>query len=182
MTEDFKKIIDEDIAKCEEEITRGNKESRGTLHGVLISKYTKIIDGFAVGLHNLFYDNDGSYRTDNLRRIKEKLILFKAMGYKNVYAVSENGITVNNNNQLTATINLTFNEAKEKIENMTSLKDSEIEEIHEKIDELEKIINSSERKTKKWDKAKGIINWLANKGVDVAMTIIPLLLKIGTQS
>ena len=38
MTENFKKIIDEDIAKCEEEITRGNKESRGTLHGVLISK------------------------------------------------------------------------------------------------------------------------------------------------
>ena len=54
MTEDFKKIIDEDISKCEEEITRGNKESRGTLHGVLISKYTKIIDA-QLKHHNMPY-------------------------------------------------------------------------------------------------------------------------------
>ena len=40
-------------------------------------------------------------------------------------------------------------------------------------------INSTDRKTKKWDKAKGIINWIATKGVDVAMTVIPLLMKLG---
>ena len=179
MTEEFKKIIDEDIEICEKFQTGECWSHIEDFHKLLRSKYAKIIDGFEDGLYDTFYDSHHTAKKANIETMRQKLLLFKAMGYKNVYAVSENGITVNNNNQMTATINLTFNEAKEKIENMTSLKDSEIEEIHEKIDELEKIINSSERKTKKWDKAKGIINWLATKGVDVAMTIIPLLLKLG---
>ena len=182
MTEEFKKIIDEDIAICEK-IKAGECWSYiEDFHKLLKSKYAKIIDGFEDGLYDTFYDSHHTSKKANIETMRQKLVLFKAMGYKNVYAVSENGITVNNNNQITATINLTFNEAKEKIENMTSLKDSEIEEIHQKIDELEQIINSSERKTKKWDKAKGIINWVATKGVDVALTVIPLLMKIGSTS
>ena len=81
------------------------------------------------------------------------------------------------------TINLqNFSEVRNKIEEMGSLTDSEIDEILSKIDELENIVNSSDRKTKKWDKAKGIINWVATKGVDVALTVIPLLMKIGATS
>ena len=62
---------------------------------------------------------------------------------------------------------------------MGSLTDSEIDEILSKIDELENIVNSSDRKTKKWDKAKGIIKWVADKGVDVGISLLPLILKIG---
>lgn len=180
MNEDFKKIIDDDISKCEEEVKSGNKESRGKLHGILVSKYGKIIDGFEDGLHNLFYDSDGKYRKDNLERIKEKLTLFKAMDYKNCYSKEENTeITVNNTNQLSTTFNILFDEAKKQVENMTSLRDEEIEEIHNRIDELEAIINSSDRKTKKWDKAKEIIKWVADKGIDVGLTLLPLILKLG---
>ena len=47
-----------------------------------------------------------------------------------------------------------------------------------KISELERIINSSDRKTKKWENAKGIIKWIADKGVDVGIALLPLLLQL----
>ena len=182
MTEEFKKIIDEDIAICEK-FKSGNYWSNiENFHKMLKSKYSKIIDGFEEGLYDTFYDSHHTAKKANIETMRQKLVLFKAMDYKNVYAESGNGITVNNTNQMTANINITFSEAKANVERMSALSDSEIEEILKKINELEDIVNSTDRKTKKWDKAKDIINWIATKGVDVAMTIIPLLLKIGTQS
>ena len=58
------------------------------------------------------------------------------------------------------------------------LTEVEIEEILNKINELEQIVKSVERKSKKWDNAKGIIKWIADKGVDVGISVIPLLLQI----
>ena len=62
---------------------------------------------------------------------------------------------------------------------MSSLQDAEIEEILGKITELESIIASKDRKTKKWEQAKGIIKWVADKGIDVGIALLPLILKIG---
>lgn len=61
---------------------------------------------------------------------------------------------------------------------MSALPDSEIEEILNKMNELEKIIKSSDRKSKKWENAKGVIKWIADKGVDVGIALLPLLLQI----
>ena len=85
-------------------------------------------------------------------------------------------LQINNNNQNIMKVNLTFKELKEKVENITSLKDEEIDEILNKIDEIERILNSSERKNKKWEKVKEIITWLLDKGVDVAIQLIPSIL------
>ena len=51
-------------------------------------------------------------------------------------------------------------------------------EIKAKLDELEKIVNSKDKKKTKWEKAKNILVWLADKSCDVGMTILPLLWKI----
>ena len=181
ISEAFKSIIDEDIEKCDHEIQLGNKESRWTLHCRLVSKYDKIIDGFKDDLRSVFYDNEGTICICNLETMKQKLILFKAMGYENGYSKSanDNGVTIHNTNKVETKINITFSEAKRKVEDMTSLKEAEIQEILDKIDELEKIIKSPERKSKKWECAKGIIKWIADKGVDVGITLLPLLLQIG---
>lgn len=178
ITDDFKSIIDEDISQCEYELKSGNKQSREDLHMILISKYGKIVDGFQDGLCGLWFDDDGTDCKSDLEIMRQKLLLFKAMEYKNPYSENSSGITFNNINQLSATFNISFTEAKKQIENMTSLTDSEIVEIHTKIDELEKIIISSERKTRKWDKVKEIIKWVADKGVDVALTLLPLILNL----
>lgn len=177
---EFKKIIDEDIKKCEEQLKNGNKESWDIWYCTLISKYGKIIDGFKDDLLRLTYDDTGEKRKNNIEIMRQKLVLFKAMGYENSYAQKSSGdITFNNSNHMEATINVNFTEVKKQIENMTSLKDEEIDEIHNKIDELEKIVNSSERKTKKWDMAKNIIKWIADKGVDVGIALLPLIMQIG---
>ena len=180
ITEEFKRIIDEDISRCEEEIKKGSKESNGKVHGILLSKYKPIINGFEEGLCDLFYDTNGAYRRENLEYMKEKLMLFKAMDYKNFNEKDdESKITINNSNEVKTNINITFEAVKRQVENMTSLRDDEIDEIHSKIDELERIIDSSERKTKKWEMAKEIVKWVADKGVDVAVALLPLILKIG---
>ena len=61
---------------------------------------------------------------------------------------------------------------------MTSLPEEDIEEIQNKIDEIEEIVKSKDSKSKKWSKAKGIIKWIADKGVDVGIALLPLFLKI----
>lgn len=76
-------------------------------------------------------------------------------------------------------VTVTFDSVRKNIEDMTSLSEEEVQEIQNKIDEIEEIVISKENKRKKWSKAKEIIKWIANKGVDVGITVLPLLLKIG---
>ena len=83
-------------------------------------------------------------------------------------------VTVNNN----MLVNITFEQAREKIEEMTSLTHNQTKEILEKIDEIESIIKEDDSKKTKWEKFKPILTWLADKSFDVAMTILPLLLKM----
>lgn len=177
ISEEFKKIITDDILRCEKEINEGSKNSRSELHSVMLSKYSKIIDGFSEKLLSLSYDDAGTYRLRNLITMKEKLELFKAMGYQNSYAPQPDTVTFNNT--MTTSVNISIEDVKEQIEKMTSLKEEEILEIHEKIDELENILKSNDRKTKKWERAKGIIKWVADKGVDVGIAMLPLLMQIG---
>ncbi len=180
MTSQFKKIIDDDIAKGKEIVEKRDKQNCKSLHAMLISKYTPIIEAFDDNLHSLFYDETMEKCLENISIMVSKLELFKAMEYQNINAKMERGVTINNNNTNTNSIelNTNFEQAKKEIENMTALTDKDVIEILSKLDELESIIRSDDRKTKKWDNAKGIVKWIADKGVDVAMTFLPLLLKI----
>lgn len=179
LIEDFKAIIDNDIILCETAAKSYDKNFLSNLHTTLKSKYGKIIDGFTDELYDIFYDDSCEYRKSNIEIMRQKLVLFKAMGYENKYSSHRsNNVVVNNNNHIEATFNITFEDAKRRIENMTSLRDDEIEEIKHKIDELEKIVLSDDRKTKKWERAKDILKWVADKGVDVGITMMPLWMKM----
>ena len=95
--------------------------------------------------------------------------------------LKKTGITINNTNtnENNNSVSVTFESVRDKVNNMTSLPDEDIEEIQNRIDEIEEIVNSKETKSKKWSKAKEIIKWIADKGVDVGIALLPLLLKIG---
>lgn len=83
-----------------------------------------------------------------------------------------------NRNENTNTFSVSFASARESISAMSSLPEEEIQEALEKIDALEAIVTSLDTKSKKWSKAKEIIQWIADKGVDVGIAILPLLLQI----
>ena len=83
-------------------------------------------------------------------------------------------VTVNNN----VTVNITFEQVRSKIEDMTSLTDEQTKEALEKVSEIESVVKGDGSKKSKWEKIKPILTWLADKSFDVAMTILPLLLQV----
>ena len=91
-------------------------------------------------------------------------------------AKSDLNVIVNNNN--TINISISFAEARQKIENMAGLTDGDTEEIQEKIDELEVISKEGISKKKKWEKIKPILAFVLDKGADVAITIMGLVLQM----
>jgi len=178
MDEKFIEIIDVDIQKGHEIIDNRRTSECNEFHVRLLSKYTPIIDGFDKHLRDLFYDNDKTYCMQNIKTMVEKLELFVAMGYKNRYSEKIPQTIINNSNSNNIDLSITFETAKKQVEEMSALTDSEVEEVLKKIDELKEIVTSKDGKTKKWENAKGIIKWIADKGVDIGLIILQLLLRI----
>lgn len=61
---------------------------------------------------------------------------------------------------------------------MPGLTDADTEEIKSKIDELENIAKEQTPKKKKWEKAKPILKFALDKGADVAITIMGLVMQM----
>lgn len=129
-----------------------------------------------------FYDDvSGESLFHNLKQVYNKMLSFKALGYpslKEAIPQSAPMVQITNTNENKVDINISFSDVRKEIEDMSALPDVEIEEILNKINELEKIVKSSDRKSKKWENAKGIVKWIADKGVDVGIALLPLLLQI----
>ena len=108
----------------------------------------------------------------------EKLRLQVELAKESSAVHNHNINNVENKNIINNTMNISFEDARKTINDMSSLSENEIEEIQSKINVLEEIVNSKESKSKKWSKAKDIIKWVADKGVDVGIALLPLILKI----
>lgn len=179
MGDKWNKILQRDIALCEEAISKDDEEDLWDLYKYLYPKYLKVIDGLNYGTLD-----KKEYSLRNIRFILGKLEMQTAIiEQQETYdSLKQNKISINNSNTNTnsnsISINISFDETRKEIENMTSLTDAEIDEALTKVDELEQIVNSEERKSRKWEKAKDIIKWIADKGVDVGISLLPLLLKI----
>ena len=78
-------------------------------------------------------------------------------------------------------IQVNFNDIRNKIEKNDSISGDEKADIIDKINELEKVYTSRDSKTMKWSKLKSILIWLADKGTDVAITLIPVIYQILNQ-
>lgn len=113
-------------------------------------------------------------KSEQEQRELEKLRLQVELKKTDITITNTNTNTNENNNS----VSVTFESVRDKVNNMTSLPDEDIEEIQNRIDEIEKIVNSKETKSKKWSKVKEIIKWIADKGVDVGIALLPLILKI----
>lgn len=179
----FIDMVNDDILKCEEAIN--SKQDVVGLLNELKGKYSKVSKNFPdIEINQLLFKMHPNVPFDHVRAIQGFL---KAYSLNNCedYRFDDtknSGINVitniTNTNENSVKVE-SFAEVKNKIENMSSLPDYEIEDILEKIIELENISNSNDRKSKKWEKAKDIIKWVADKGVDVGIALLPLIMQLG---
>ena len=61
---------------------------------------------------------------------------------------------------------------------MPGLTDEETEEIQNEINKLEEISKENISKKKKWEKIKPILTFVLDKGADVAITIMGIILQM----
>ena len=118
--------------------------------------------------------------------LKHNLSLMKARieGYSrnfpvmSVQSAPQNNVSVNVPVTNEININITFEQAKQQIEDMPGLNDADTEELKNKIDDLENISKESISKKKKWEKVKPILSFALDKGADVAIAIMSLILQM----
>lgn len=125
---------------------------------------------------------DSSRHLRDGKKIQSALEAFKAFGCKNNNHHNPSVIIHNENiNTNSFQIDISFDQVREDIKGNTYLTEEQIEQIISKIDELEQIDEEGKTKKEKWAKAKSILSWLGDKGVDIAVKIIPLILKMIAQ-
>ena len=98
--------------------------------------------------------------------------------------VKEKGQTINfsptinatasssNNIDISVDISLQVQKAKE-LAHDEGLPDKQLQEVLQRLEEIEKIGKSKESKGKRWEKAKNILKWIAEQGIQVASIIVP---------
>ncbi len=183
-----KKAIQSDIHKIDTALQNADPTEMVSLHKYLDGKYQYVIADWGKGMDGYYAEHGFNYEfldadslRDNLFLMKPKLEAFMH-GWnaivQPVKSVSANtpdvNVTVNNN----VTVNVTFEQVREEIEDMAALSREQTDEILEKINELEEISKESSSKKAKWEKVRPIISFALDKGVDVAIAILSLVVQM----
>ena len=74
-------------------------------------------------------------------------------------------------------VSISIEEAKKQAEE-SGLSQKQLDEINEKIDEINRLLNEKESKHKKWAKAGEILKWVAEQSIQVASFMVPLICQL----
>lgn len=180
------KEILRDIHKIDATIQNADPVEMESLHRYLDGKYQygiadwgKSMCGYVDSYGFKYEWLDPDSMKDNLSTMKPKLEAFMyGWNAKNSSSgpVRNSGVNVTVNN--TVNISISFEETRQKIEDMTALSREQTDEILEKIDELEKISKENTSRKTKWEKVKPIIAFALDKGADVAIAILSLVMQM----
>jgi len=177
---EFTNMVISDITRCETFFQ--NNQNAMQLFQELYGRYSKTSLNFPKIQDNpLLLQHHENVIEDNIRAIYGFLIAYKNNNYEDFQiSIEKPLINISNTatNENSININITFEQARQQIEDMSALSEDDIKDIMDKIEKIEEITKSKEKKSKKWDNAKGIIKWVADKGVDVGKVLLPMLLKI----
>lgn len=178
--------IEQDIRKIDDVLQKADPAEMEALHRYLDGKYQSGVIDWGHNMHGYIDGHGFSYELlcadslkDNLATMKPKLEGFihgwnakgKSSGYIRNPDVS---VTVNN----TVNISVSFEETRQKVEDMTALSREQTDEILEKINELEDISKENSSRKTKWEKVKPIIAFALDKGADVAIAILTLVMQM----
>lgn len=184
ISSEVRRMIQKDIQRINALLIDGTDDERFDLHREMDAKYQVLIQNWYVGLQKMSKDPDlmrikYNKLRENPERAHHNLFMMKykleaALLGINTGTPSEVNVSVDSNVQ----IHVNFEEASKHISELSSISTDQKKEILEKIEEIKSIVQSSEEKSSKWEKTKAVLLWLADKGVDVGLTLLPLLLGI----
>jgi len=182
LSNSFLNMLREDIKKTEILLSeKDDNDDFVSLHKELDSKYQSCFDNWGDGMYGYISNSGFHYEMISAKHNVEIMLgKIKALLAQGSSFTKNSGVNINSHlsNSVDINISITFDSAREKIENMTALSETQIKEIIDKIDDIQKIVESTESKHKKWNRLRDIIKWIADKGVDVGIALLPLLLKI----
>lgn len=181
-----KAIINDDIASIEQAINSDDIEQMKNIHMSIEGKYAAYIPTLGLSMYGYNEQIGFDYEYIGKESLKHNLYLMKARieGYSRNFPVmavpsaQQNNISVSVPVRNEININITFEQAKQQIEEMPGLNDADTEELKNKIDALENISKESISKKKKWEKVKPILSFALDKGADVAIAIMSLILQM----
>ena len=185
--EDLVEVIAPDIKAINVAISSGDEETMKSVHIKIDGMYSTYLPDFGKSMYGYSKDDGFDYNYMGKESYLYNLCIMKGRlkGYLYNFPIPRNSkiaqdinvnVPVTNSNDIN--INLSFKDARQQIEEMPGLNEAETEELRAKIDELEKINNEKISKKKKWEKVKPIISFVLDKGADVAITIMGLILQM----
>lgn len=180
------KTINADISEINEVISSVDEEKMKQLHIILDGKYSSYIPNWGQSAYNYNEEFGFNYNYLGKDALIHNLTLFKArlQGYLAGFAMTNKANSLSNNinvsvqNTNEIAINITFEQAKQHVEDMPGLTEDDTQLIKNKIDELEQISKESITKKKKWEKVKPILFFALDKGADVGIMIMGLILQM----
>ena len=178
--------IEQDIRKIDDVLQRADPAEMEALHRYLDGKYQSGVIDWGHSMYGYIDGHGFSYELlcadslkDNLATMKPKLEGFihgwNAKG-KSSGCIRNPDVSVTVNN--TVNISISFEETRQKVEDMTALSREQTDEILEKINELEEISKENSSRKTKWEKVKPIIAFALDKGADVAIAILTLVMQM----
>lgn len=180
------RAIKKDINKINESLSNSDVTEMTALHRELDGKYQCAINDWGKGMYGFAKDYGFNYEFVGKESLRSNLSLMKSKLEGLILGLNTRGVAVSHtkvpdvNVTVNNTVNITvsFDEARQKIEDMTALSREQTDEILEKIDELEKISKENSSRKTKWEKVKPIISFALEKGADVAIAILSLVMQM----
>ena len=195
-----KRDIQKDIDEIQSLLEQNNstEDELTKLHIKIDGKYQSKITTWGKSCYNWYDKNGFDYNYMSIDSLRHNLLNMKSKleGYLQTFTlvpiVPSNSKTVNyinnntnTNNNKNDNSNININEVKidfkqieKTINDMESLTSAETKEALEKLKELENIYNSKGSRKTKWETAKKILIWVADKSVDVAIAYFPVIMSI----
>ncbi|MGE9967467.1 hypothetical protein [Limosilactobacillus mucosae] len=179
------KIIRQDIIDIGQAIDSDDETKIKNVHLQMDGKYTTYIPNFGKSMYGYSSDDGFDYEYLDKKSLLHNLSIMKGRleGYIDIFPIINGSeqkqgfnFSLINNNEVG--INVSFEDVSQQIEKMPGLPEKETNEIKDKITELKKINNEKMSKKKKWEKIKPIISFVLDKGADVAVPILSLVLQM----
>lgn len=181
------KAIRADIHKIDDTIESDDYSQILELHRYLDGKYQYCIADWGKSMWGYNREFGFDYNGTGIQSLKENLLLMKPKleafmnGWNVVSSASSPMPTVPDINVNTTTnvnITISFEQVREKIEDMTALSQKETDEAIEKVNELEAISKENISRKSKWEKVKPIIAFAMDKGADLGIAILTLIVQM----